>query len=213
MADFGEELVKKIVEEILAWERRVPVIVGVSNRHVHISEDAEKILFGGNKITVKAYLRQPGQFAANETVKLLGPKGMIDNVRIVGPVRKSCQVEVSISDCYHLGVEPVVRDSGQLKGTPGIYIIGPAGVIKLEEGVIVAQRHIHMKPEEARSLGVKDGDIVRIRFEKGIRCGVLGGVLVRVSENYALECHLDVEEANALGVKTGDIVYMEVGGI
>lgn len=211
--EFKGEIVNKIAEEILAWGKRIPVVVGVSNRHVHITEEAENILFGGKKITVKAYLKQPGQFAANETVKLLGPKGLIDNVRIVGPVRKSCQVEVSISDCYQLGVEPVIRDSGQLEGTPGIYIIGPAGFVKLEKGVIVAQRHVHMKPEDAKRIGVKDGDLVRIRYEKGIRCGVLGGVLVRVSESYDLECHLDIEEANALGVKTGDIVYLEVGGI
>jgi len=208
-----EELVEKVVQEITAWTKRVPVIVGVSNRHVHISEDAEKILFGGKKLTVKAYLKQPGQFAANETVRLLGPKGLIDNVRVVGPPRKSCQVELLMSDCYTLGIEPVVRDSGQLEGTPGIYIIGPCGFVKLDEGVIVAQRHIHMTPEDAKAAGVKDGDLVRIRFDKGLRCGVLGNVLVRVSENYALECHLDIEEANALGVKTGDIVYMEVGGI
>jgi len=206
------ELIERVVREVVAWARRFPVPVTVSNRHVHLSREAVDLLFG-RELTVRSYLRQPGQFAANETVRVLGPRGMLDSVRVVGPARRSCQVELSISDCYRIGVEPAIRDSGQHGGTPGVYLIGPRGILRLEEGVIVAQRHVHMAPEDAEAAGVGDGELVRIRHERGIRCGVLGGVLVRVSESYALECHLDVEEANALGVRNGDTVFLERGGI
>lgn len=208
-----EILVSKITQEIISYINRVPVPVTVSNRHIHLSKEVKEILFGEKPLTVKKYLGQPGQFAAEEVVKIIGPKGQFDAVRVVGPERKKCQVELSISDCYHLGINPIVRDSGKHEGTPGVLVIGPKGFIKMEEGVIVAQRHIHMTPEDAEKYGVKDLQLVRIRFDSGPRRGILGDVLIRVDEQFALECHLDVEEANALGIKNNDVVYMEIGGI
>jgi len=208
-----DELINIIVEEIIARQARIPVPVTISNRHVHIDEQARKILFGENTLKVKRFLGQPGEFAAEETVRVIGPKGHFDKVRIIGPERKACQVELSVGDCFHLGIEPIVRDSGKCEGTPGIYLMGPFGAVQLKQGVIVAKRHIHMTPADAKKFGVKDNQMVRIRFNKGIRRGILGDVLVRVSENYALECHLDIEEANALGIKNNDMVYMETGGI
>ncbi|MGI6424578.1 MAG: phosphate propanoyltransferase [Tepidanaerobacteraceae bacterium] len=208
-----DELINIIVEEIIARETRTHVPVTISNRHVHIDEQTRKILFGENTLKVKRFLGQPGEFAAEETVKVIGPKGHFDKVRIIGPERKACQVELSVGDCFHLGIEPIVRDSGKCEGTPGIYLMGPCGAVQLKQGVIVAKRHIHMTPADAKKFGVKDNQMVRIRFNTGIRRGILGDVLVRVSENYALECHLDIEEANALGIKNNDTVYMETGGI
>jgi len=208
-----DELINIIVEEIIARETRTHVPVTISNRHVHIDEQTRKILFGENTLKVKRFLGQPGEFAAEETVKVIGPKGHFDKVRIIGPERKACQVELSVGDCFHLGIEPIVRDSGKCEGTPGIYLMGPCGAVQLKQGVIVAKRHIHMTPADAKKFGVKDNQMVRIRFNKGIRRGILGDVLIRVSESYALECHLDIEEANALGIKNNDMVYMETGGI
>lgn len=208
-----EEIVSRVVQEVLSYLKRVPVTVTISNRHIHLSKKDREILFGDKPLTVKKYLGQPGQFAAEEVVKILGPKGQFDSVRVVGPERSKTQVELSISDCYHLGIDPVVRDSGKHEGTPGVLVIGPKGFVKLEDGVIVAQRHIHMTPEDAQKYGVKDMQLVRIRFDSGVRRGVLGDVLIRVHEQFALECHLDIEEANALGIKNNDIVYMELGGI
>ena len=207
-----DELINIIVEEIIARETRTHVPVTISNRHVHIDEQTRKILFGENTLKVKRFLGQPGEFAAEETVKVIGPKGHFDKVRIIGPERKACQVELSVGDCFHLGIEPIVRDSGKCEGTPGIYLMGPCGAVQLKQGVIVAKRHIHMTPADAKKFGVKDNQMVRIRFNKGIRRGILGDCC-KSQRNYALECHLDIEEANALGIKNNDMVYMETGGI
>lgn len=208
-----DELVMLIVEELMAKQTKIPVPVTVSNRHVHLNEDARIALFGEKPLTVKKFLSQPGEFAAEETVKVIGPKGHFETVRVVGPERSASQLEISMGDCYHLGIKPVIRDSGQLEGTPGIYLAGPSGMIKLEQGVIVAQRHVHMIPSEAKRHGLSNLQKVRIRFAEGNRKGILGDVVVRVSENYALECHLDIEEANALGIKNNDTVFLETGGI
>ncbi len=208
-----DELTRIIVEEIITREKRTLVPVTISNRHVHIDEQTRKVLFGDNPLTVKKFLGQPGEFAAVETVKVIGPKGHFDKVRVLGPERKACQLELSVGDCYHLGIKPVVRDSGQWEGTPGIYLAGHSGVVQLKQGVIVAKRHIHMTPTDAKKYCVKDKQTVRIRVDLGPRRGILGDVLIRVSENYALECHLDIEEANALGIKNNDTVYLETGGI
>lgn len=202
-----------ITEEIIARADQIPIPVTVSNRHVHLDESARKILFGHQPLTVKKYLCQPGEFAAEETVKVIGPKGHFDKVRVVGPLRKACQLELSVGDCFHLGVEPVIRDSGDIAGTPGIYLVGPCGVVHMKEGVIVARRHVHMNTEDAEKYGICDRQLVRIRFSSGQRRGILGDVIVRVSPKYALECHLDIEEANALGIKNNDTVYLEKGGV
>jgi propanediol utilization protein len=208
-----KKLAAKITEELIAYIRAKPIPVAISNRHIHLSKEAKNTLFGPEPLTVKKNLGQPGEFAAEETVKLIGPRSHFEEVRVVGPEREKTQVELSISDCYHLGISPVVRISGNHEETPGIYVIGPKGFIELESGVIVAQRHIHMPSKEAYNFNVRDMQSVRIRFNSGPREGILGGVLVRVSERAALECHLDVEEANALGIKNGDHVFMEIGGI
>lgn len=208
-----EQLIKIITEEIVARNTAIPIPVTISNRHVHLDEESKKVLFGEKPLMVKKFLVQPGEFAAEETVKVIGPKGLFDSVRVLGPLRSTCQLEVSTGDCYHLGVKPMVRDSGDLEGTPGIYLVGPLGMVKLKQGVIVARRHIHMLPTDAKKYGVENGQKVRIRFNSGNRRGVLGDVVVRVNENYALECHLDIEEANALGIKNNDTAYLEMGEI
>ncbi len=208
-----EKLVSKITEEILAFTEARPVPVAISNRHIHLSKDAKEVLFGSKPLSVMRKLGQPGEYAAQETVRLFGPKGQFDKVRVVGPERAHTQVELTISDCYHLGIRPVIRLSGDIEETPGLYVVGPAGFLKLENGVIVAQRHIHMSCKDAEKFGVRDLQKVRIRFNSGFRKGILGDVLVRVAKNASLECHLDVEEANALGIKNGDVVFMETGGI
>ena len=208
-----EETVKLITREILARQKVVPIPVTISNRHVHLDERAKSILFGDKPLTVKSFLGQPGEFAAEEVVKVIGPQVHFYNVRVVGPVRASCQLEVSVGDCYHLGIEPVVRDSGDIGGSSGAFLVGPKGMVEMEEGVIVARRHIHMLPSDAEKYGIEDSEKVRIRFAQGDRPGVLGDVVVRIHENYTLECHLDIEEANALGIKNNDTVFLEIGGI
>ena len=159
------------------------IVVGVSNRHVHLSKEDLEVLFGkGYQLTPVKDLRQPGQFAAKETVTIVGPKGAIENVRVLGPIRKETQVEISRTDAFKLGLNPPVRDSGDLDGTPGIVIVGPAGVVVKNRGVILAKRHIHMHPKDAQHYGVKDKDIVRVIVEKGERRLIFDDVLVRVRE-------------------------------
>ncbi len=177
--------------------------IGVSNRHVHLSAADLEALFGkGYSLSVHKELSQPGQFAAAETVKLVGPRGAIGNVRILGPVRKKTQVEISTTDSFVLGVKPVVRDSGQLDGSAGLKLVGPRGAIELSQGVIVAARHIHLEPEQAKKWQLHDGQRVRVRIDSE-RPLVLGDVLVRVSPEYRGELHLDTDEANAALAKNG----------
>ena len=206
--EFVREITRLVVEalqEQQRLERSTPI--GVSNRHIHLDRADMDALFGpGSELTVKKMLGQPGQYAAEETVTIRGPKGEMSRVRVLGPLRKETQVEISIADGFVLGVKPPVRESGQLEDSPGIEIIGPKGSVKKERGVIAALRHIHMTPEIARRLGYRDGQYVQTRIE-GLRGALLCNVLVRVSEKYALEMHIDVEEANALGVKNGDRAF------
>lgn len=206
--EFVREITRLVVEalqEQQRLERSAPI--GVSNRHVHLDRADMDALFGpGSELTVKKMLGQPGQYAAEETVTIRGPKGELNRVRVLGPLRKETQVEISIADGFVLGVKPPVRESGQLEDSPGIEIIGPKGSVTKSRGVIAALRHIHMTPEIAQRLGYRDGQYVQTRIE-GLRGALLCNVLVRVSENYALEMHIDVEEANALGVKNGDRAF------
>ncbi|KAF2955377.1 phosphate propanoyltransferase [Marinitoga sp. 38H-ov] len=183
------------------------IVVGVSNRHVHLSKEDLEILFGKDyKLHPMKDLKQPGQYAAEEVVTLVGPKGSIERVRVLGPVRKETQIEISQSDAFKLGVKAPVRDSGDLDGTPGIKIIGPKGEVETKKGLILAKRHIHMLPEDAEIYGVKDKDLVYVIVESGDRKLIFGDVLVRVSPKYSLEFHVDTDEANAALIKTGDIV-------
>lgn len=179
-----------------AQEKQVPI--GVSNRHVHLSQEHLDALFGtGYQLNILKDLSQPGQFAAKETVTLKGPKGTLEKVRILGPVRKETQVEVSGTDCFKLGVKPVVRDSGQLDGTDGITIIGPQGEVTTEKGVIVASRHIHLHTDQANAWGLHDGQRVKVRVD-GERPVLFEDVLVRVGPKYEMEMHVDTDEANAV---------------
>jgi putative phosphotransacetylase len=175
---------------------RVPV--GLSNKHVHLSQKDINILFGeGHELTSIKDLGQPGQFACDEKVDLVGPKRTIKGVRVLGPARGESQVEISLSDGFTLGIPDVpVKGSGSLVGTPGIKLVGPKGEVELEQGVIAAARHIHMNPKEAAEFGVKDKDMVKVKAE-GERGLVFENVLIRVHDSFALEFHVDVEEGNA----------------
>jgi len=174
--------------------------VGVSNRHIHISQEDLDTLFGkGYQLTKVKDLGQPGQYACKEYVIIAGPRSAIEKVRILGPVRKETQVEVLSSDCRKLGIPAVVRQSGDMAGAPGITMVGPKGSVYRDECAIVALRHIHMSPADAERYGIKDGQIVKIKFG-GQRGGIYDKVVCRVSSTAALELHLDVEEANALCV-------------
>lgn len=180
------------------------VPVGVSARHIHLTQEHIEILFGqGYQLTEFKPLSQPGQFAANEQVAVIGPKGQFDKVRILGPARPASQLEISRTDSFALGVKAPVRESGNIEGTPGIKVKGPAGEIDLEQGVIVAARHIHFHTSDAEKWGIKDKQLLKVRLS-GERGLVLENVIARVSDNFALDMHIDTDEANAAGAKTGD---------
>ena len=175
------------------------VQVGLSNKHLHLSKEHVEALFGaGHQLTHKKDLVQPGQFACEEVVDIVGPKGTIKNVRVLGPERPQTQVEVAMTDARGLGIKAPIRESGDLVGTPGCKIVGPAGEIEINEGVIVALRHIHLSLEEAAEAGVKDKDWVSIKLE-GERALVFDKVLIRASNKFKAECHLDTDEGNAAG--------------
>lgn len=200
--DKYEAVIKLIMEAIKTesepQESRIPV--GVSNRHVHLSQEDLDTLFGqGYQLTSIKELSQPGQYACKETVTVCGPKGAIEKVRILGPVRKQTQVEILTADCFKLGANTEPKMSGELAGTPGITLVGPKGSVQTKEGLIIAQRHIHMSLTDAVKFGVHDGQTVKIQTE-GIRGGIFNNVAIRVTNSSSLECHLDTEEANAMGL-------------
>ncbi|MTI49074.1 phosphate propanoyltransferase [Sporosalibacterium faouarense] len=182
--------------------------IALSNRHVHLSQEDIETLFGaGYELTKLKDLSQPGQFACEEKVDLVGPKRTIKGVRVLGPARGNTQVEVSLADGFILGLKPPVRDSGDLEGSPGSKLVGPKGEVELSNGVIAAARHIHMHTDDAEEFGVKDKDRVKIVIS-GERGLVFENVLVRVSPKYALEMHVDVDEGNAAGIRNGDMVEL-----
>lgn len=183
--------------------KQVPI--GVSARHIHLSKEHIALLFGaGYELKEMKALSQPGQYAAEETVAVVGPKGRFDKVRILGPARSKSQLEVSRTDAFALGVNPPVRESGHIDGTPGIKVIGPAGEVELQEGVIVAARHIHFHTDDAAKWGIADKQELTVRVE-GERGVTFEHVIARVSDQFALDMHIDTDEANAAGIKTGDI--------
>lgn len=207
-----ENQVKLIVAEVLKGielrERiktgKVPV--GVSNRHIHVTQSDLETLFGkGYSLKEMKALSQPGQFAAEECVIIAGPKGSIEKVRILGPVRPETQVEISMTDSFKLGVKGLVKNSGDISGTPGCIVIGPKGTVILDKGVIVAARHMHMSSSEASQMGLKDLDMVSVKTS-GSRSVTFNNVLVRVSDKFALDFHIDTDEANGAGLKNGDMV-------
>jgi putative phosphotransacetylase len=180
------------------------ILVETSARHVHVNEADLEILFGkGAKLTFKRALSQPGQFAAEERVTLVGPKKSIPNVIILGPTRRQTQVEISATDARTLGVDAVIRESGNLKGTPGIKIVGPAGELDLTEGVIVAKRHIHVNPQEAEQYHLTDGEVVSVQVINDTRSITYHDVVVRVRGDFAAAMHIDTDEANAGAVEAG----------
>ena len=179
------------------------VPVGVSARHIHLSPEHIEILFGkGYELKVLKPLSQPGQYAAEETVAVIGPKGKFDKVRILGPARGKTQIEFSRTDAYALGIPAPVRESGHIDGTPGAKIVGPCGEIELTEGVIVAARHIHFHTEDAERWGIKDKQLLRVRVN-GERPLIFEDVIARVSDQFKLDMHIDTDEANAAGVQNG----------
>lgn len=183
-----------------------PISVGISNRHVHLSAQHIELLFGeGIALTQIKSLSQKGQYAAKECVTLIGPKGLIEEVRILGPERHSTQVEISRTDMYKLGIDSPVRDSGDLNETPGVILLGPKGMVTIKSGVICAKRHIHMPPDDAENLHVRNSEEVMVlaMSERGV---VFQNVLIRIHERYTLEFHLDTDEANAAGLRNGDKV-------
>jgi putative phosphotransacetylase len=196
----------------------LPIPVGVSNRHFHLSQtDLDKLFGAGYQLTKLRDVSQKGQYATRETLNVVGPKGKIENIRIVGPARGKTQLEISRSDAIILGLDPPVRYSADLSGTPGVKVIGPKGEIILSEGVIIPQRHIHMSPADATAFGVKDRDRVIIApmasstksaGQSEDRTIIFDNVLIRVHESFVLDFHIDTDEANASGLRNGDKVYI-----
>ena len=174
-----------------------------SGRHVHVTKDQAKTLFG-HELTPKRPLSQPGQYLANERVTVIGPKGELHNVAVLGPERKEAQVEISLTDGRTLGITPPVRLSGQVKGTPGVKLVGPQGTVDLAEGVIAAQRHIHMSPADAARMGVEDKQVVRLQTFTS-RPVIFDELVVRVHPIFQTRVHLDYDEANACGFRNGDL--------
>ena len=175
------------------------VLVETSARHIHLTEDAVKKLYGENAtLTVKKELSQPGQFAAaNDKITLVGPKGTLA-VSVLGPTRKANQVELSFTDARTLGLKAVpVRESGDVAGTPGLKMVGPAGEVDITEGVIIAKRHIHMTPEDAAAFGIADKQIVKVKVTNDARTTIFDDVVCRVHPTYALAMHIDTDECNA----------------
>ncbi len=176
------------------------ILVETSARHIHVTEEQFKTLFGEDaKLEVRAPLSQPGQFVSFSRLDIVGPKRTLNNVSILGPFRKAGQVEISATDARTLGVPAVVRESGDLAGTPGIKLVGPAGEVELSEGCIVAKRHIHMTPKDAEEFGVTNGQIVKVEVNNPGRSLVFGDVVIRVREDFALAMHIDTDESNAAG--------------
>lgn len=211
-----QKIIEQIVSQVLAslpelhlaepTEKGIPV--GVSNRHIHLSAEHIEVLFGsGYSLTNDKDLKQVGEYAAKETVTLVGPKGVIRNVRVLGPVRSFTQIEISRTDGFGLGVVAPVRDSGKITGSPGIVVVGPKGAVTLIQGVICAARHIHMEEADAKRFQVTDGDRVTVKVG-GPRGGTFANVLVRVNPSFRLEFHIDTDEANAAELNNGDMVTL-----
>ena len=206
-----EAIVKKIVSEMdtpaaVADDLTIPV--GISNRHIHLSREDLDTLFGaGYELTPIKDLSQPGQYACKELLTIIGPSMRpIENVRVLGPIRKESQVEISVTDSFVLKVKPPVRESGSLAGSAPITIIGPKGIVTLKQGCIIANRHIHMSPADGARFGVKDGDYITVDAFSGTKRTRWFDVQVRVSDKFCLEMHVDTDDANAVGFKNGSTV-------
>lgn len=187
-------------------------IVETSARHVHVTQETLEILFGkGKELTKKKDLSQPGQFACEERVTVVGPKKELANVSILGPCRKADQIELSATDARSIGIAAPVRESGDVAGSGACKLVGPCGEVEVKEGVIVAKRHIHMTPEDAKNFGVENGEIVAVKIKSAERTAILCDTVVRVSSSYALAMHIDTDESNAVGAgreQYGEIVKL-----
>ncbi len=180
------------------------VLVETSARHVHVTQEALETLFGaGYELTKKKDLSQPGQFACEERVQVIGEKSSFPAVSILGPVRPACQVEISASDARSIGVKAPVRESGDIAGSGACKLVGPKGEVELKEGVIIAKRHIHMTPEDAEKYGLKDKQVVSVKIESAERSLIFGDTVVRVSPKFSLAMHIDTDEANAVLAPAG----------
>lgn len=201
-------IVKKVISGMEDAESTGDVPIGVSNRHVHLTREHLDILFGKDYELTKAKdLSQPGQFAANETVTIIGPSlRPIEKVRVLGPLRKASQVEISMTDSYVLKVKPPVRESGNIAGSAPITLVGPKGVVTLSAGCIIANRHIHMSPKDAERYGVKDGDTVNVSVAGKGKRTLWYDVQIRVNKDFVLEMHVDTDDANAAGIGNGSLV-------
>ena len=211
-----EAIVKKIVSEMNGSTSNASappksgyeIPVGISNRHIHLTQEHLEILFGkGYSLTHLKDLSQPGQYACKETLTIVGPSMRpIEGVRVLGPLRRASQVEISVTDSYILKVKPPVRESGKLQGPAPITIIGPKGIVQLSEGCIIANRHIHMSPDDAAHFGVKDGDYIDVDATTGTKRTRWFDVQIRVHKDFRLEMHVDTDDANAVGFKNGSTV-------
>ncbi len=206
---------RRLVESVVSQQTPKPVPIAISARHAHLDRQTMNALFGeGSQLEVLKNISQPGQFAAKQTINLIGPRDRIDGVRVLGPLRKANQIEVARTDEYRLGVDAPIRRSGQVANSAPITIEGPKGTVHLTEGLICARRHIHMSPQDAVAYGVKDGDEVEVEITGSPRDLTFGDVLVRTNDNYLLEMHIDTDEANAAELNPGDhgdLVYSPPG--
>ena len=197
-SDLQQSIALIVQEELTKQFRTVPV--GISNRHVHLCRaDVEKLFGKGYQLQKFRDLSQPGQYACKEQVTVVGPKGKLERVRVLGPERKDTQVEIALTDSFALGIRPPVRMSGKIAGSPGCKLIGSAGETDISEGVIVAARHLHISAEQAALFGLKDGQAVRLK-STGERAVILENVVVRAGNGHDLEVHIDTDEANALAM-------------
>lgn len=207
--DITQEQLAAIVAEAVRSElrkrnRQVPV--GISVRHIHLSRQDVDRLFGRNyQLTPKKQLSQPGQYACEECLDVIGPKGELKKVRILGPERKATQIELAQTDCRNIGITAPVRSSGDTAGTPGITLRGPLGQITVPEGVIIADRHLHLSDAEAAAFGLKNGDRIQIRID-GTKPGILGNVLVRSGSGHSMDLHIDTDDGNAFLLRQGQRV-------
>ena len=211
--NMNEQLIQSIAQLVMeqlqeiglapSGEPSTHIPVGVSARHIHLTQAHMETLFGkGYVLTKHKDISQPGQYAANETVTLVGPRNAIQKVRVLGPCRSYTQIELAPSDARTLGINPPIRESGDLAGSPGIRVIGPAGSLQLEQGCIIAERHIHMTPRDAAAYGVQHGQRVAVKVE-GARGGMMEQVAIKVHDHYALDLHIDTDDSNAYGIQHG----------
>jgi acetate kinase len=200
---------RRHIAKIIRTQEHAPVPIEVSAHHIHLSQEHVEALFGaGHMLTWESDLSQPDQFACREKVMLVGPKGRVERVRVLGPARKETQIEISMTEQFILGIQPPIRESGDLTGTPGITLEGPAGAVVVDHGVVCALRHIHMPPEEALKFGLRDKYMVKVRV-KGDRKLTFGDVLIRMHPNFKLALHIDTDEGNAAHITTGAEGFIE----